>query len=194
MILENFTAELHCRHGQVGVADTSFTDNIITSADEDGWLCTRNARTNQEGFKAVSFNFKFHKKNSDRILYAISCADEWDYIDARLERNKNGWLGLYGTHIAGRYIDAISTLIHGSQEYIWRIEPLQKWDGNVNSAETIEFYIRDHHGHRVSQTRALVNGRGNGSYLNASEQEGEILTFTLRNIVLESNGEWEFEL
>lgn len=184
MILANFTAELHCQHGQVGIADTSFSDNPITSADEDGWLCTRNKRSDKDGFKAVAFEFVFREQTRDRIHYTINCANEWDYKGAKLERNSNGWLGLYGTHVAGRFIEALNPAnLLGRQDF-WKIAIPQEWDGDVNSAETIEFHLRDRHGHRVSQARSSFDGLSHGWYLNAGDKQGELLTFTLRNIVL----------
>ncbi|MDF9616653.1 hypothetical protein P5705_03255 [Pseudomonas entomophila] len=184
MIRSNFTAELHCQHGQVVVVDTAFADHLFTSADEDGWLSTERAKPT--GFKRVDFSFQFIKHEGDRTHYFITCAQSWDYAGARLEQNKNGWLGLYGTHVIGRIIDAInpSNLLRPTD--FWKIETLQPWDGDVQSAQNIEFYLRDKYGHRVSQ--ALPSSEtitlSHDTFLNAGKHKGEILKFKLRNIQL----------
>lgn len=185
MIHSNFTAELHCRYGQVGVADTSFSEHPINSAAQDGWLCTRKQRPDKNGFKAVAFDFVFIEKTANRVHYHINCADAWDYSGASLERNSNGWLGLYGTHVVGRLIDAINPAnLFGDREH-WKIETLQEWDGDLQSAEGIEFYLRDQDGHRVAQVGTRKDEMGLGHYfLNSTKGGGEILTFTLRNITV----------
>lgn len=188
MINANFTAELHCRHGQVVVADTSFSAHPFTSADEDGWLSTEAARTRkgQKAFKPVAFYFEFLRQEENRTLYYISCAQHWDYQGARLERNSDGWLGLYGTHVAGRVLDALNPAnLVRSREY-WKIETLAAWDGDVRSAESISFYLRDKHGQRVAHTHPSGDkvALDYGLYLNASQLPGEVLEFQLRNIQL----------
>lgn len=81
MINANFTAELHCRYGQIGVADTSFSEHFITSADEDGWLCAQSWRPKgrEKAFKAVRFAFSFIEQAGGRAHYYINCIDNWDY-------------------------------------------------------------------------------------------------------------------
>lgn len=41
MIPANFTAQLHCQYGRIGVAHTQLQDHFVTSSDIDGWLCTQ---------------------------------------------------------------------------------------------------------------------------------------------------------
>lgn len=186
MINADFTAELHCRHGQVVVTDTSIFAHPYISADEDGWLSTEAARAEQKEFKPIAFHFKFIKQEVDGALYSISCAQHWDYQGARLERNSDGWLGLYGTHVVGRLIDALNPLDLIRPKAYWKIETLAPWDGNMLSAESIPFYLRDEHGHRVAQTSTSdhKNSFTCGLFLNASQLEGEVLEFQLRKIQL----------
>ncbi|MFK3771211.1 hypothetical protein [Pseudomonas sp. NPDC089406] len=184
MINANFTAELHCRHGQIGVADTSFSDHFITSAVEDGWLCTQSWRPKgrEQTFKAVRFAFSFIEQAGDRTHYHITCIDNWDYKEAKLERNSNGWLGLYGTHVVGRLMDALNPANMFGRRGFWKIQQLSEWDGDLNSIEAVDFYLRDHLGHQVSRTK---NDRGPEFYLNAGIPGFEILKFTLKNVELE---------
>lgn len=186
MIRANFTAELHCKYGQVVIADTSFSAHPFTSADEDGWLCTEQARdaaAKKGEFKRVAFDFAFIKQEGNRAYYQITCGQHWDYAGSRLERNRNGWLGLYGTNVVGRIIDSVN-LTRAADH--WKIETLQPWDGDPESAESIGFYLRDRFGYRVAQTRPDPNkvALSYRPFLNASELPGEVLQFNLRNIQL----------
>lgn len=188
MIHANFTAELHCRHGQVVIADTSFSTHPFTSADEDGWLSTEAARTldGRNEFKPVRFHFAFIKHDANRTLYYISSAEHWDYTGARLERNSDGWLGLYGTHVLGRVTDSVNPVNLFSAAQYWKIETLSPWDGELQSAESTAFYLRDQYGHRVAHTRPAADtfALSYGHFLNASELPGEVLEFRLRDIQL----------
>jgi hypothetical protein len=189
MIRANFTAELHCKYGQVVIADRSFGAHPFTSADEDGWLCTelgRNTPANKGEFKRVAFDFEYLKHDENRTYYNITCGQHWDYAGSRLERNSNGWLGLYGTNVVGRIIDSVNlaNLVRPADH--WKIETLQPWDGNSASAENIAFYLRDRFGYRVAHTRPRLDtiALTYNPFLNASELEGEVLEFNLRNIEL----------
>ncbi|WP_191833295.1 hypothetical protein [Pseudomonas fluorescens] len=186
MIRSTFTAELHCQYGQVGVIDTPLSAHPIFSADQDGWLCTEALRGETASFKPVIFEFTFIKETENRIHYTINCADTWDFAGARLEQNRNGWLGLYGTYVIGRVADALNpaNLLPPLQDQ-WKIETLQEWDGDVESAESIEFYLRDKHGHRVAQVLARYTRNKPPLrywFLHAGDMDGEILRFCLRNI------------
>lgn len=187
MIRANFTAQLHCQHGQIVVADTALSDHPFTSADEDGWLCTEAARNAKgRGFKKTAFSFRYIEHTQDRTHYHITCAEHWDYSGARLERNRNGWLGLYGTHVVGRLVDVIGKgNVFTAADY-WKIETLQPWDGNPETAEHIDFYLRDRFGQRVAQSYYTNQDLtlGTDPFLNAGQLEGEVLTFRLRDIQL----------
>lgn len=183
MIKSNFTAELHCKYGQVVIADTSILTPFIVSNDQDGWLSTEQSGGD---FKRVAFSFEFLRSDATRSYYKISCDQHWDYSGSRLGRNNNGWLGLYGTHIVGRIIDTVNPVTLLSQPDHWKIETLQPWDGDPASAESIPFYLRDSFGHRVAHstpsqgTFTMVNK----PFLNASSLPGEVLEFKFRNIQL----------
>jgi hypothetical protein len=188
MIHANFTAELHCQYGQAVIADTSFSDHTFTSLDEDGWLITEGARDHwatADKFKRVAFDFHFIKQAGKHTFYVITCSQHWDYAGARLEQNTNGWLGLYGTHVAGRVLDALNPMnLVRSQDY-WKIETLEPWDGDVASVESVPFYLRDKNGHRVAQTAPSGPNLSFQHFMNASALEGEILVFKLRNLQLD---------
>lgn len=138
MIRSSFTAELHCQHGRVGITD-------------DGWLCPEDKKAHSDEITHVVFDFIFLKQIEDRIHYRINCANTFDYIGARLEQDSNGWLGLYSTGIIGRITDALNpaNLIPQRQQQ-WKVEILQPWDETIENAEHVEFYLRDHLGHRVA--------------------------------------------
>lgn len=189
MIRANFTAELHCNYGQVVIADTSFSAHPFTSADEDGWLCTEQSRdcaAKKGEFKRAAFDFAFIEQKDNRTYYQISCGQHWDYAGSRLERNNNGWLGLYATSVVGRIIDSVNLANLTRAADHWKIETLQPWDGDLGSAESIGFYLRDRFGYRVAHTRPDPNSVAltNQPFLNASERPGEVLQFNLRNIKL----------
>lgn len=188
MISSNFTAELHCQYGQVGVADTKEFQNPTFQEAQDGWLCADGARPPKYGFKPIVFAFHFVKKTEKRWYYNITCENNWDYAGSRLEQNSAGWLGLYGTHVLGRVIDFANPANLVRDQVVWKIETLQPWDGELASAPGIDLYIRDQLGYRVSQVLSLQHYRGNQvkfQFLHAGQREGEILTFNLRNIQLQ---------
>lgn len=185
MINRNFTAELHCSYGQVVIADASFSDYPFTSLDEDGWLCTEIAREKyaKVGFKHVAFDFTFRRQDEHRWIYTIRGAQDCDYAGARLCRNRNGWLGLYGSNVVGKIINKLPPDSFFGQDE-WKLQPLMDWDGDMKSAESIPFYIRDSFGHRVARTWTSASNQRPVRFLNASERTGEVLTFQLRNIQL----------
>lgn len=186
MLQRTFTAELHCQHGRVGVVETPLAAHPLYSADQDGWLCTEDHRGETVSFKPIVFQFLFIEKKHDRVHYRIHCANTWEYAGARLENNKNGWLGLYGTHVAGRIIDALNPVnLLPSLKPIWKVETLQAWDGDIQSAEDVEFYLRDRHGYRVALIENIYarnNPRLHHWFLNAGTMDGEILRFHLHDI------------
>ena len=192
MIKADFTAELYAYGSQVVVVENLPGENPATWADEDGWLCLEAHRDkhSRNGIERISFDFKYIKSEEGRVLYYISCNNSWKYAGARLEQNPRGWLGLYGTGVIGRVTDVVTNLpLHlvGLGDY-WKLETLRPWDGDVQSAHTIPFFLRDKHGHRVASTRPadapLDLSLTHDKYLNASGTPGEVLTFNLRNIQL----------
>ncbi|MBV4490518.1 hypothetical protein [Pseudomonas oryzicola] len=189
MIQANFTAELHCQHGQVGVVETPLYIHPLFSLDQDGWLCTEHQRGDTPSFKPITFMFRFLKHKGDRIHYAINGAQTWEYFGSSLQRNRNGWVGLYATHILGRIIDSalppniIEEAYHGRGQ--WKIETLEPWDGQLETAEDVPFYLRDIDGYRVALARSVYTRdkvKRHYWFLNASSKEGEILVFKLKNI------------
>ncbi|MNN68488.1 hypothetical protein D3C81_1842020 [compost metagenome] len=86
----------------------------------------------------------------------------------------------------GRLVDKLDPInALPSHQDQWKIETLQEWDGDVESAESIEFYLRDKHGHRVAQVLARYTRNKPPLrywFLHAGEMDGEILRFFLRNI------------
>jgi len=188
MIRSNFTAELHCQHGRVGVVETPLAAHPIFSADQDGWLCTEGARGATASFKPIVFEFVFIEHKGNRTLYRINCVNSWEYAGAKLEKNRNGWLGLYGTHVIGRLLDVLDPKNLVPQlQHVWKVETLQDWDGEMNSAESIEFYLRDKEGYRVAEVDAVYTRskpKLRNGFLHAGDMKGEIMKFQLRNISL----------
>ncbi|MCY1411896.1 hypothetical protein D3C76_945380 [compost metagenome] len=187
MIHSSFTAELHCQYGQIGVVDTPTYVHPLFSLDQDGWLCTEDQRGETPSFRPLRFSFHFIKATDNRIHYAIGGENTWEYFGSRLQKNKNGWLGLYATHILGRIISLPPELLKIAVEGLeqWKIDPQAAWDGNLERADTIPFYLRDQQGHRVSLIKSIyTREKPNRHYwfLNAGEKDGEILTFYLKNI------------
>ncbi|AGA74670.1 hypothetical protein CXG50_23760 [Pseudomonas plecoglossicida] len=189
MIQANFTAELHCQHGQVGVVDTPLYVHPLFSLDQDGWLCTEHQRGDSPSFKPITFAFRFLKHQGERTHYAINGAETWEYFGSSLERNRNGWVGFYATHIVGRIIgnanlaEAFYEAIEGKGQ--WKIETLSPWDGRLETAEEVPFYLRDLNGYRVALARSTYTRdkvKRHYWFLNASTKEGEILVFNLKNI------------
>ncbi|WP_288439724.1 hypothetical protein [uncultured Pseudomonas sp.] len=188
MIQSTFTAELHCHYGRIGVVETPIWVHPTLSLDVDGWLCTEHHLRGTSSFKPIRFEFAFVEKGNNRIYYKIKCVTSWEYKDARLAKNGNGWLGLYGTHVLGRLLDLPHDLFSQSRNK-WKIELLQPWDGDVASAEHIDFHLRDLQGHRVSVVpyRHVSNKDSDNLrlwFLNAGDKQGEVLTLQLRNIEL----------
>ncbi|ANY88731.1 MULTISPECIES: hypothetical protein [Pseudomonas] len=182
MITASFTAELHCQYGRIGVAHTQLEDHFVTSADIDGWLCTQESKH----FKPMRFLFTFQRQTQTRTYYRITCADSWQYRGAELRQNNNGWLGVYGTHVVGRMLDALNP-INLLPSTTWKIDMLDAWNGDPNSAAHKDFYLRNSDGFRVARStlnphrEAVLNG---GSFLNASSREGDVLVCRLSNIEL----------
>lgn len=185
MIHRNFTAELHCRHGQVGTSRWLSPSKPDGETEREGWLLTEAAYQHPlSTFVPLTFHFEYlkEKQTATRSHYRISCLNNFtvssfEYAGARMEQNYKGWLGLYGTGLLGKAIDSITRPLLGPGESLWKIETLTNWDGNPNSAPNIPFYLRDALGHRVSQLKIW-----GGAYLNAGELNGEILEFRLQNI------------
>ena len=190
MIHSTFTAELHCQHGRVGVVDTPIYAHPLFSLDQDGWLCTEDQRGDSPSFMPVTFEFRFVKQSGDRIYYTIHGADTWEYFGSRLQKNDNGWLGLYASHILGRITGWSPPAIFGlalSGQQQWKIQTLDAWDGNLDNIEDIHFYLRDSEGHRVALAKDIYtreNIKYHHWFLNAGDKEGEILLFTPKNIKL----------
>lgn len=188
MIRSNFTAELHCQYGRVGVVDTPISAHPIFSADQDGWLCTDDKRGESVSFKPIRFRFEFvrHETAPDRHFYYITCVDSWEFSGAKLDSNSNGWVGLYGTYILGRLNEELNPFYW--IPVIWKIQCLQEWDGDIESAPDIEFYLRDRNGYRIAHAEAIYernHPRLRHWFLNAGPNEGEILKFHLHEIKLE---------
>ncbi|WP_296231612.1 hypothetical protein [Pseudomonas sp. UBA4617] len=107
-----------------------------------------------------------------------------------MQSNRNGWLGLYASHIVGRIIDwsptaLIGRAVSGQQE--WKIQMLDAWDGTVEGAEQVRFCLRDSQGYRVALAKEIYTRdkvKRHFWFLNASDKAGEILVFTFKNIEL----------
>jgi hypothetical protein len=195
MIHSNFTAELHCQHGRVGVAATGYYDSPFSPLSQ-GWLCPDEKQADTAYLTPVVFDFTFIEQRGDRIHYHINCSDTFDYAGARLAQDNSGWLCLYGMSVAGRIWNALNpaNLFPQSQPE-WKFELLQPWDGDIESIEEVEFYLRNRHGYRI----ALVDSHHVDTsaprwalekqprtyehwYLHAGTKDGEILRFCLRNV------------
>ncbi|AZL69904.1 MULTISPECIES: hypothetical protein [Pseudomonas] len=195
MLRTRFTAELHCKYGQI-VCDNA-TSDVFGFEIDDGWLCAKGTRTENTCIP-LRFEFTFLEEKKNRLHYQIHAADTWQYIGATLEQNENGWLGMYATHAVGRILHALNPAnLLRSQPY-WKIELLQDWDGTAEKVEGVEFYLRDAKGHRVGQTMHqairtelaediddfVVKGQAFLPFLQANGREGEVLKFHLRKIKL----------
>ncbi|MEC4559797.1 hypothetical protein [Pseudomonas inefficax] len=186
MIQHDFTAELHCKYGQIGVVETPIYVHPLFSLDQDGWLCTEDQRGDTVSFKPLTFTFRFIRNTGDRVHYNIYGAQTWEYFGASMKKNRNGWLGLYATHILGRAIGAYDTfesLVDNQGQ--WKIEALDTWDGDLQSVESVPFYLRDQNGYRVALSKSTYIReyiKKHYWFLNAGTKEGEILTFHLKNV------------
>ncbi|MFV3380481.1 MULTISPECIES: hypothetical protein [Pseudomonas] len=182
MIQSNFTAELHCQYGRIGVAHTRLEDHPVTSADLDGWLCTEQNKY----FKPIRFVFNFKRQTRNRAYYRITCANSWQYQGAELRQNSSGWLGLYGTHVVGRVLHALNP-INLLPSTTWKIDTPGPWEGAPQDAEYIEFHLRNSDGYRVAlsslqpKRELVLHG---GRFLNASTREGDVLVCWLKKIEL----------
>lgn len=186
MIHSNFTAELHSQHGQVGVIETSAGVPLIYAPlenEDSGWLC-HNRPDLRGTFIPVRFQFQFIKAKEKQAYYSLTTTGAGDYEGSRLEANKFDWLGLYGTHTLGNIVDAVNPVRLLGQHY-WKVEPLQNWDGEVTSAASVDFNLRDSNGYRVCEAmNNPVIGSIKGKFLRAGNNDGEILTFRLHDIRL----------
>lgn len=181
MIRSNFTAELHSQHGQVSVSSygrigTPTEVLLPLSGFTNGWL----SHGDGPNYTPMRFHFEYVRSEENRILYQITAGETVEFKGARLDKSNDDYLGLYGTGIVGRVTDALNpaNLVSDTlnQRY-WKVEPLAEWNGDVNSADTIDFYLRDKLGYRV----AVADNK----QLYAGPAEGEILRFKLRNIKVE---------
>lgn len=188
MFPTTFTAELHCQHGRVGVVETPIYVHPAFSIDQDGWLCTEDQRGDTPSFLPIRFLFKFVKKSGNRLHYQINGAETWKYFGSILRQNKKGWLGLYASHVMGRLLEwsppsVIDKAFNDQAQ--WKIELLQEWDGSLESAGNIPFYLRDASGYRVALVKAIYDREKpvrHNWFLNAGEKDGEILVFHLKDI------------
>ncbi|MCX2687598.1 hypothetical protein OO306_18865 [Pseudomonas sp. DCB_AW] len=189
MIRSTFTAALHCQYGQVGVVDTPRWAHPLFSADQDGWLCTDDKRGFTASFKPIEFTFTFVNATNNRLYYRINSATGPTFLSGRLEQNSNGWLGMYGYAWGDDLANCIfppSLLARlPALQDMWKMELLDAWDGDLESAEHVEFYLRDEKGHRVAQVEARYTRNKpplRHWFLHAGNKAGEILRFHLRNI------------
>ncbi|HDS1680133.1 TPA: hypothetical protein QEM39_001644 [Pseudomonas putida] len=186
MIRSHFTAELHSQHGHVGVIETSAGVPLIYAPlenEDSGWLC-HNQPERIGTFVPVRFQFQFLKATDNYVHYSLTATGAGAYEGARLEANKFDWLGLYGTHTLGTIVDALNPVKLLERHY-WKVEPLQDWDGEVTSAASVDFNLRDRHGYRVCEAmNDPLIGSIKGKFLRAGDNDGEILTFRLHDIQL----------
>ncbi|HDS1815852.1 TPA: hypothetical protein QEM96_000469 [Pseudomonas putida] len=189
MIRSTFTAELHSQFGRIGVVDTPYWAYPPFAADQDGWLCTEDKRGESVSFKLLTFKFTFIEETPNRLIYRINSTADFKFNNARLGQNLNGWLGMYGYGLADDLTNVIfpPALIVKAPYFQdrWKIELLHEWDGNMESAQDIEFYLRDKDGHRVAQVRSTYQDRFETLhhwFLHAGAKDGDILRFHLHDI------------
>lgn len=192
MIRSTFTAALHCQYGQVGVVDTPLWAHPFFSADQDGWLCTDYKRGDSVSFRPIEFTFTFIEAANNRLHYKINCTTGVKFLSGRLEQNSNGWLGLYGYAWGDDLANCIfppSLLARlPALQDTWKMELLGPWDGDLESAENVEFYLRDEKGHRVAQVESRYSRNRpplRHWFLHAGNKAGDILRFHLHDIKVE---------
>ncbi|GLO23915.1 hypothetical protein [Pseudomonas putida] len=187
MIRSNFTAELHSQHGQVlvscyGTIGSKTELFFPFSGFTNGWLCHHPGK--HSNLIPMKFHFEYIRSEENRVIYQITAGETLEFKWARLDKDNEDRLGLYGTGIIGRVTDKLNpvNLVNDALDlYYWKVEPLEEWDGDVNSADKVDFYLRDKFGHRV----AVANDQANTKNLFAGSADGEILRFRLRNIEVE---------
>ncbi|MBC3501621.1 hypothetical protein HU761_09340 [Pseudomonas sp. SWRI59] len=189
MIRSTFTAELHSQFGRIGVVDTPYWAYPPFAANQDGWLCTDDERGDSVSFKPLTFKFTFIEETANRLIYRINSTADAKFNNARLEQNSNGWLGMYGYGLTYELTSGLnpSALLNKAPFFQdqWKIELLDKWDGNLTGAEDVEFYLRDKDGHRVSQVMSVYKDRFETLrhwFLHAGTKDGTILKFHLHAI------------
>lgn len=183
MIHSNFTAELHCKYGQVGAVNWPFGHSPLDSTAEDGWLCAQRTYSEAKAFEPLRLRFRFIEQVNERTHYKIYCEEGFSFKGARLDQSRGGWLGLYGAFVVGRLIDSLNPI--GAAELnstIWKIQALEAWDGSVEGAEGLPLHLRDGLGFRVALAKAKPGSKSR--FLHAGEGDAEVLTFQLRNIQL----------
>lgn len=139
MSTSNFTAQLHYYDGQIGVVDS-------LDPSQDGWLCTRL----HDKFRGVRFAFTFIDADDRGRSYRISAAEGWAYEGALVQSNGNGWVGLYGLGVVGRIMEALAAARNLGEAADWRMETLTEWDGDMKTAENVEFHLLDKHGQAMA--------------------------------------------
>ncbi|RAS31649.1 MULTISPECIES: hypothetical protein [unclassified Pseudomonas] len=187
MIRSNFTAELHSQHGQVlvtsyGTLGTKSEVLLPLTGFTNGWLCHHPGKRNN--LIPMKFHFEYIRSEENRVIYQITAGETLEFKWARLDKDNADRLGLYGTGLIGRITDNLSpvNVVKNTLDlHYWKVQPLEEWDGDINSADKIDFYLRDKYGYRV----AVANDRANTKNLYAGSADGEILRFRLRNIEVE---------
>lgn len=204
MIRANFTASLTSNQGDIGISDTSlFVSGIKTGLDIDGWLCARNEFISEGPvllahgvirFLPITFRFQYRKDEHGHPRYTISAdigdIGDFAYAGARLEVNRNGWLGLYSTHLGGRIIDSLSPVPSASQLLgtdTWRIEALEEWNGNMDNVENIDFHLFNSNTLPITldiQEYVHEGFKSTVPFLRTANAGSESLMFRLRDIKL----------
>ncbi|QXH34447.1 hypothetical protein [Pseudomonas muyukensis] len=180
MIQRDFTAELHCQYGQIVVTSVpSSEDDGIQHALRKNWLVVDQGN-DPAWFRRLTFHFKYLKTDGARHHYQIEIAEPSSIKRQRLEKSTNNWLKFYD-HLALGNTAHLSFLNLTARRQYWKIQVLGEWDGDMASAQQVEFYLRDAAVYRVANTySALYDYFG----LHAGPDDGDILKFHLRNITL----------
>jgi len=200
MIRANFTASLTSNQGDIGISDTSLpVTGITTGLDIDGWLCARNEFISEGPllsahgvirFLPITFKFQYTNDERGHPRYTISADNgNFAYTGARLEVNRNGWLGLYSTHLAGRIVDSLSPFPGVSQlrTNSWRIEALEEWDGSMDNVENIDFHLYNYNALPIKldiQKYVHEGFRSTVPFLRTANAGSGSLMFRLRDIKL----------
>lgn len=138
MTTSNFTAHMTYDYGQVGVVDS-------LDPSQDGWLCNHL----HDKFRPLRFAFTLISTDDRTRSYRISAAEGWAYVGALVQSNNNGWVGLYGLGVVGRIMESLAAARGLGEAADWRMETLTEWDGDLKSAENMEFHLLDKHGQAI---------------------------------------------
>ncbi|MDD1013242.1 hypothetical protein [Pseudomonas rubra] len=154
---QSFCALVNCttpgHEGVVGISRTS--RSMIVDLATSGWLQVVSGR-NRGDMVGSRFRFDYLETKGDRIHYHISGDSEVEnYYGRKLGVSRNGYLGLYE---------------NGASPF-WKLELIGEWDGTNG----LDFYLRDHQGHEVSNYEYA-----NSWFLNV--YEGARLSFKATNI------------